>query len=99
MPYLKKKEGGRKISKGTRIQREFAFTPSEKHLLKRLGLKIYKKLADLDKPAEWLAFQSEIARSTVMEIIAGRSNPRFLTLNTISRNLGYKNIHDFLKDV
>lgn len=96
MPHLKKKEGDHK---GSRPKREFVFTPGEKQLLKRLGIKISKKLSDLDKSAEWLAFQSEVARSTVMEIIAGRSNPRLLTLNTISRNLGYKSVQELLKDL
>ncbi len=99
MPQLKKTSDSRKTSKGIRPTREFVYTNAETQFLKRLGLKINKKLADMNKSAEWLAFQSEIARSTVMEIIAGRSNPRVLTLKTISFHLGFKSVQAFFDDV
>ena len=68
-------------------------------MLKKLGRKINKSLADTDRSVEWLSFESDTARSTLREIIAGRSNPRILTVKRIASALGYKNVEDFLKSL
>lgn len=68
----------------------------EKQLLKKIGLKICRDLYELDKPVEWLSFETGLARSTLREIIAGRSNVRVLTLSSIAKALKYKSITEFL---
>lgn len=84
-----KKTGGRK----------YALPPADAQLLRKIGLKIHRDLYELDKPVEWLAFNVGVARSSIREIIAGRSNPRFLTLQSIAMGLGYKSVVDFLRSI
>ena len=68
----------------------------ELKLLKQIGRKVHKELSDMDKPVEWLAFQSEVARSTVRKIFDADSNIGILTLDRVARALGYKSVSDFL---
>jgi len=65
-------------------------------LLRKIGSHIHRRLGELGKTNEWLSFQSGIARSTIFEIIAGRSNARILTLYMISDALGYSSLLAFL---
>ncbi|MBI3555633.1 MAG: hypothetical protein HY074_05165, partial [Deltaproteobacteria bacterium] len=44
-------------------------------------------------------FEADIARSTLREIIAGRSNLRVLTFKNIAEGLGYKSIEEFLRHI
>ena len=67
------------------------------HLLRKIGLRINRDLFGQKKSVEWLAFECDIARSTLREIIAGRSNFRILTLKNIAEGLGYKSIEEFLR--
>jgi hypothetical protein len=71
----------------------------ERAFLKSIGLKIQKELFNQDKPVEWLAFRVGVARSSIREIIAGRSNPRIITLRKIAEGLGYKNLIEFLQSL
>lgn len=85
----------KKTSKRTKVSR----TKKEKLFLKKLGLKISKDLAnkfDEPRPIEWLSWETGIARSAIREIMAGRSNPKILTLNSISKAFGYKKLTDFI---
>ena len=68
-------------------------------LLRQVGLLIHKTLFDLGKPVEWLSFKSGVARSTIREIIAGRSNARIVTLNSLARSLGFSDIVEFLNKI
>jgi hypothetical protein len=72
---------------------------SGKLLLRRIGLQIHKDLFKDRKPVEWLSFKSGVARSSIREIIAGRSNPRILTLEALSTALGYQDVVEFLAAV
>lgn len=65
-------------------------------LLKKIGLKIIKDLHQKNQSVDALALQVGMARSTLREIIAGRSNPRLLTLESIAQGLGYKDLGEFL---
>lgn len=69
------------------------------HLLRKIGLRINRELFEQKKSVEWLAFEADIARSTLREIIAGRSNLRVLTFKNIAEGLGYKSIEEFLKSL
>jgi transcriptional regulator with XRE-family HTH domain len=74
----------------------------EKHFLKLLGLKISEDLAkkfETPRPIEWLSWETGIARSALREVMAGRSNPKILTLRSISKAFGYKSVVDFLKEI
>jgi transcriptional regulator with XRE-family HTH domain len=64
-------------------------------LLKRVGLKIVKDLHQKNQSVDALALEIGMARSTLREIIAGRSNPRLLTLESIALGLGYKDLGEF----
>jgi len=71
----------------------------EEILLRQIGLLIHRTLFDLGKPVEWLSFKSGVARSTIREIIAGRSNSRIATLNILARSLGFNDLIDFLNEI
>ncbi|NDG84686.1 MAG: hypothetical protein EBX52_06560 [Proteobacteria bacterium] len=83
------------------LQRKPAGRPSraEEILLRQVGLLIHKTLFDLGKPVEWLSFKSGVARSTIREIIAGRSNSRIATINILARSLGFSDLVDFLNEI
>lgn len=68
-------------------------------LIRKIGLRIHRHLFENKKPVEWLAFQSGVARSSIREIIAGRSNPRILTLDALARAMGFQGIVDFLNSL
>lgn len=68
-----------------------------RQILKKLGLKINKQLFLQKRSADWLSLKTGVARSTVREIIAGRSNPRILTLNALALGLGFRDIVHFLQ--
>ncbi|MBU6152841.1 MAG: hypothetical protein KGP28_00940 [Bdellovibrionales bacterium] len=72
---------------------------SEQILLKQIGLLVHRVLFEKEKPVEWLSFKSGIARSSIREIIAGRSNTRILTLNSIARGLGFDDVIGMLEKV
>lgn len=97
MPELKVKNSSKKTSKRRQPQREFVFSSAEQNMLKRLGRKIQKDLHEQERAVESLAIELGIARSTLREIIAGRSNARILTLNQIAEGLGYKSLVEFLR--
>lgn len=63
---------------------------AEFRLLKRIGQRIHKLLNDLDKPVEWLAWESETSRATVRRIFDADRNIGVLTLDRVARALGYK---------
>jgi transcriptional regulator with XRE-family HTH domain len=96
MPELKVKNATKKTSKRRQPQREFVFSTLEQTMLKRIGRKIHKDLFEQKRAVEALAIELGIARSTLREIIAGRSNARILTLNQIAEGLGYKGLVEFL---
>lgn len=81
----------------TNKDRVFVLTDDEQRFLKKIGLRISKTLFEQGRPVERLAFELGIARSTLREIIAGRSNTRILTLNAIAKGLGFANILEFLR--
>lgn len=64
-------------------------------LQKRIGLKIVRDLHQRNQSVDRLALDVGMARSTLREIIAGRSNPRILTLESIAQGLGYPDLAEF----
>lgn len=81
---------------GNRI---FELSIDDQRFLKKVGLKIHKQLFEQGRSVERLALELGIARSTLREIIAGRSNLRILTLCSISSGLGYGTLVEFLSDI
>jgi transcriptional regulator with XRE-family HTH domain len=67
-------------------------------LLKKVGLKIARDLYTRDQSVDALALEIGMARSTLREIIAGRSNPRLLTLDAVAQGLGYRDLGEFFSD-
>ena len=72
---------------------------AEKLLLRRIGLAIHSRLFEIQQPVEWLSFQSGVARSSIREIIAGRSNPRLLTLQALAQSLGFEDVTALLVSI
>lgn len=70
---------------------------AQEQFLKRLGLKILKDLSERGMTVDGLALQIGVARSTLREITAGRSNPRLLTLVEIAHGLGYPSVASFFE--
>lgn len=70
---------------------------SEKKILTKIALKIRKDLYDLDKSLEWLAWESEVARSTVQRVLEADRNVGIITLDKIAKSLGHKDVVEFLK--
>jgi hypothetical protein len=93
MPNLKEKSTSNKRAK----RREFAFSTSDRKNLKKIGLLIQNELHLQGKSLEWLSFKIELSRSALQEIVAGRSNFRFLTFLSIADGLGYADFRDLLK--
>ena len=82
--------------------RGYEYSIKEKTSLKKLGLKISYDLKNRfheKRPLEWLSWETNIARSALREIMAGRSNPKFLTLLAISEAFEYKCLSEFLEEV
>lgn len=62
----------------------------EFRLLRKIGQRINKRLYDLNKPVEWLAWESETSRATIRRIFDADRNVGVLTLDRVARALGYK---------
>ncbi len=77
----------------------FVLATSERALLKKLGARITEKLQEKGKSSDWLAAEASVARSTLREILSGRSNPRILTVHSLSKALGYGHVCELLKDL
>jgi len=100
MPELKIKPRGRRTPKRNEPQREYVPTLAEQQTLDRVGRKIHEILYEQGKSLEWLGFKIGVARSALNEIVAGRSNPKFLTLRSIILDgLGYKALHEFFLEL
>ena len=101
MPVLKELPKNSKKTQKRGHKREYQYSIKEKRSLKKISLKISYDLENRfqeKRPIEWLSWETNIARSALREIMAGRSNPKFLTLLAISEAFEYKNLPDFLKD-
>jgi transcriptional regulator with XRE-family HTH domain len=72
---------------------------SKSTLLRHLGLKIMKDLTAKGMSVDAFALEIGIARSTLREITAGRSNPRLLTLVEIAHGLGYPDLKSFFQEL
>lgn len=70
---------------------------AESKLLRVIGRKIHKDLFDKGKPVEWLAWEAEIARSTVRRMFDGDGNIGIITYDRVAKALGYKDVLDFLR--
>lgn len=79
--------------------RVFRLRSDEQKVLKKLGRQVLLELAKRNKTVESFAKELGVARSTLREIIAGRSNARFTTLRDIARGFGYKSVTQFLGSV
>lgn len=77
----------------------FEITSEGRRLLKSIGLRIQNDLYKQERSVEGLSLDCGIARSTLREIIAGRSNPRLMTLHSVALSLGYSGVADFLSKV
>ena len=82
-------------------KRKYQYSDKEKLSLKKIGLKISydleNKFSD-KRPVEWLSWETNVARSALREIMAGRSNPKVLTLLAISEAFEYDCVSDFLSE-
>ena len=101
MAVLKKlsKNSKKALKRGHR--REYEYSIREKKALKKLGLKVAYDLENRfheKRPIEWLSLETDVARSALREIIAGRSNPKFLTLSAIAEAFEYQCLPEFLAE-
>ncbi len=71
----------------------------DKRLLRAIGLRIQNELYKQKRSVEDLSLDCGVARSTLREIIAGRSNPRLLTLHAVGISLGYSGVAEFLSKI
>lgn len=72
---------------------------AEKKLLTQIASKIRKDLYNLDKPLEWLAWESEVSRSTVQRVLDANRNIGIVTLDKIAKGLGYKSAIELLSQI
>ena len=63
---------------------------AEFRLLKKVGQRIHKKLHDLGKPVEWLAWESETSWATIRRIFDADRNVGLLTLDRVAHALEYR---------
>jgi transcriptional regulator with XRE-family HTH domain len=73
-------------------------TSNERALLKKIGLKIHGRLFDRNMTVDDLADSSGLARSTLCEVIAGRSNPRLTTVERIANSLGFAGARELIRE-
>ena len=101
MALLKKLPQNSKKALKEGQKRGYEYSIKEKRSLKKLGLKISYDLENRfseKRPVEWLSWETKVARSALREIMAGRSNPKFLTLLAISEAFEYKCLAEFLEE-
>jgi hypothetical protein len=84
---------------GSRYVRRNRLSRGEQQLLKQIGLKIHRELYRRGGTTESLSLEVNVARSTIREVIAGRSNVRILTLKAIVQGLGFSSVKQFLADI
>jgi len=83
----------------SRYVRKNRLSPNDKQLLKRIGMKVHRELYCNGGTTDSLSREICVARSSIREVVAGRSNLRILTLRAIAVGLGYRSAHQFLGDV
>lgn len=71
-------------------------TRDQKSFLRRAGFKVSDRMKEIGATPETVAEHAEIARSTVREIVAGRSNARVVNLRKIVETLGWPSLGAFL---
>jgi hypothetical protein len=84
---------------GSRYVRRNRLSRGEQQMLKQIGLKIHRELYRRGGTTESLSLEVNVARSTIREVIAGRSNVRILTLKAIVQGLGFSSVRQFLSDI
>jgi hypothetical protein len=84
---------------GSRYVRRNRLSRGEQQMLKQIGLKIHRELYKRGGTTESLSIEVNVARSTIREVIAGRSNVRILTLKAIVQGLGFTSVRQFLSDI
>lgn len=84
---------------GSRYVRRNRLSRGEQQMLKQIGLKIHRELYKRGGTTESLSIDVNVARSTIREVIAGRSNVRILTLKAIVQGFGYSSVRQFLADI
>lgn len=94
-----KLKNSKERTKTGRPKRETAYSAAERAELKMIGDGIADLVRERGISLERFAFEQEIAKSTLFEIVKGNSNVRYCTLRTISKGLGFKNVSSFLKAV
>ena len=72
---------------------------AEKKLLIKIRQRILQDLHHLNKTSEWLAWESEVSRSTIQRAIAAKHNNGILTLDRIAKGLGHKDLVSFLNTI
>ena len=87
------------MSKTKTIKKDIIQNNAERKLLKSIGRKVQQDLHDLEKPIEWLSFESETARSTIRSVFNAETNVGILTLHRLVKTLGYKSLADFLSSI
>lgn len=75
------------------------FNKVELKLLNLVATKVRKDLHDKDRSIEWLAWESDVSRSTVQRVLDANRNIGIITLNRISKGLGYKDVLDLLSEL
>lgn len=83
----------------TKKKSAFVLANAEKKLLEKIAKKVRRDLHDLDKPLEWLAWESELARSTIQRVLDAERNVGIITLDRICKSLGYTGIAKFLETI
>jgi DNA-binding phage protein len=92
MPQLKDKKRPTKRAKS----REIVFSKQEKRFLREVGKRILTKAHERNRSLESIAFKMGISRSGIYRIINGESDFKILTLVTIAKGLGFKELNDLL---
>jgi hypothetical protein len=89
MPTMKVNPNAKKTPKKKQAARKFVLSATEKTLLLKVGSRIKADLETTKTPVEKFSTDQKLARSTLRQIIAGKSNVRLATLDQVARGLGY----------
>lgn len=71
-------------------------TPAEDKLLKRVGRKIAELASKNGVSLERAAYEGDVSKGYVYDLVKGKANPSLLVLSRIAASLGVK-VEDLLK--
>ncbi len=98
MPKLKKITAKGKTATG-RFVKKLEYSPKEKSELEALGEGIRELIVHSGSSIERFAYENELGKATVSDLINGKVDVKYCTLRTVAKGLGFKNVTTLLTKI